>query len=166
MAHWPSRGRSLADVSGGNQTSPKNLGFEAPSGGFLTLVPDKARVGGGEPRSLFRRPIEARRNFSGRLRVVVEPQGDFVVGNGNTDVGSKTPTRKPDRPLVDRVARRIEAQNPPKDGPICGAMAQQCGDLGRGNQSAPQKFVHLVGCRDPKARPEPPRRPRPAPQKS
>ena len=23
----------------------------------------------------------------------------------------------------------------------------------RGNVSAPQKFVHLVGCRDPKARP-------------
>jgi hypothetical protein len=32
-------------------------------------------------------------------------------------------------------------------------MAQQCGDIGRGNQSAPQKFVRLVGCRDPKARP-------------
>jgi hypothetical protein len=32
-------------------------------------------------------------------------------------------------------------------------MAQQCGDIGRGNQSAPQEFVRLVGCRDPKARP-------------
>jgi hypothetical protein len=40
-------------------------------------------------------------------------------------------------------------------------MTQQCGDLGRGNESAPQKFVHLVGCRDAKARPEPWVRPRP-----
>jgi hypothetical protein len=37
---------------------------------------------------------------------------------------------------------------------MSGAMAQQCGDIGRGNQSAPQKFVRLVGCRDPKARSE------------
>jgi len=29
-------------------------------------------------------------------------------------------------------------------------MTQQRDDLS--NQSAPQKFVHLVGCRDPKAR--------------
>jgi hypothetical protein len=28
-------------------------------------------------------------------------------------------------------------------------MSQQCGDLS--NQSAPQKFLHLVGCRDPGA---------------
>jgi hypothetical protein len=43
-------------------------------------------------------------------------------------------------------------------------MAQQCGDNGRGNQSAPQKFVRLVGCRDPKARPERTIRPRPVPR--
>ncbi len=40
-------------------------------------------------------------------------------------------------------------------------MSQQRGDSG--NVSAPQKFV-LVGCRDPKARPEPWVRPRPAPE--
>jgi hypothetical protein len=43
---------------------------------------------------------------------------------------------------------------------ICGAMSQQRGHSG--NVSAPQKFVRLVGCRDPKARPEPWVRPRPA----
>jgi hypothetical protein len=42
-------------------------------------------------------------------------------------------------------------------------MAQQCGDLG--NQSAPQKFVHLVGCREPNARPAPWVRPRATPAK-
>jgi hypothetical protein len=44
-------------------------------------------------------------------------------------------------------------------------MTQQCGDSGRGTESAPQKFVHLVGCRDPNARPETRVRPRPAPAK-
>jgi hypothetical protein len=39
-------------------------------------------------------------------------------------------------------------------------MSQQCGDSG--NQSAPQKFVRLVGCRDSKARVEPWVRPSPA----
>jgi hypothetical protein len=31
-------------------------------------------------------------------------------------------------------------------------MSQQHGDSGRGNESVPQKFVQLVGCRDPKAK--------------
>jgi len=31
-------------------------------------------------------------------------------------------------------------------------MSLQYGDGGRGNESAPQKFVHLVGYRDPKPR--------------
>jgi len=40
-------------------------------------------------------------------------------------------------------------------------MTQQTGDGGRGNQSAPQKLVHLVGCRDRKAWAEPWVRPSP-----
>jgi hypothetical protein len=44
---------------------------------------------------------------------------------------------------------------------VSGAMSQQRGDSG--NESAPQKFVQLVGCRDPKVRSEPWVRPR-APQ--
>jgi hypothetical protein len=74
------------------------------------------------------------------------------VGNGNIDVGNKTATRKPGAPKSER------ARN-------CGAMAQQSCDSGRGNQSSPQKFVQLVGYRDPKARPEPGVNPRPAPVK-
>jgi hypothetical protein len=63
------------------------------------------------------------------------------VGNGNIDVGDKTATREPGQP---------------KPGPSrnCGAMAQQRCDGNRGNELAPQKFVQLVGYRDPKARPE------------
>jgi hypothetical protein len=45
---------------------------------------------------------------------------------------------------------------------ICGAMAQQrCADGSDENESTPQKFVHLVGCRDPNARKIPSTRPRP-----
>ncbi len=96
------------------------------------------------------------------------------MGNGNIDVGNKTPTRKPGQPIIERLAGsdgapelRIDKQNPLKaERPkICGAMSQQRGDSGRGNESAPQKLVQLVGCRDPNARPEPWVRPRPAPAK-
>jgi hypothetical protein len=75
-----------------------------------------------------------------------------VVGNGNSDVGNKTATRKPGPPNSERPG-------------ICGAMTQQRGDSGRGNESAPQKFVQLVGYRDPKARHDPWVGPRPAPVK-
>ena len=34
-------------------------------------------------------------------------------------------------------------------------MSLQRGDSGRGNESVPQKFVHLVGCRDSNVRLEP-----------
>jgi hypothetical protein len=44
-------------------------------------------------------------------------------------------------------------------------MSLQGGDGGRGNESVPQKFVHLVGCRDPKVRPEPSVRPQLVPPK-
>ncbi len=89
-----------------------------------------------------------------------------VVGNGNIDVGNERLTRKPGQPAVETLPDG--ASRPPIEKPsplrqnllrtkrtrMSGAMAQQCGDIGRGNQSAPQKFVRLVGCRDPKARPE------------
>jgi hypothetical protein len=67
-----------------------------------------------------------------------------VVRNGNVDAGEKIAPLKPGRP---------------KSAPtgICGAMAQQRCDSGRGNQSAPQKLLQLVGYRDPKPRPIPKR---------
>ena len=89
--------------------------------------------------------------------------------HGNNEVGNRTPTRKPGQAVVEHLAGdngfaepRIDHPNPLKtERPkICGAMSQQRGDSG--NQSAPQKFVQLVGCRDPKARPEPWVRPVPA----
>jgi hypothetical protein len=96
---------------------------------------------------------------------------DSIVGNGNIDVGKAGPTRKLRRPSVESLAGpdgfpqlRIDGRGPVKADRerICGAMSQQHGDSGRGNESVPQKLVHLVGFRDPTARTEPWVRPRPA----
>ena len=57
---------------------------------------------------------------------------------------------------------------PKADNPeICGAMAQQRRSDGYDdNESTPQKFVRLVGCRDPNARKASWARPRPTSPKS
>jgi hypothetical protein len=78
------------------------------------------------------------------------------VGNGNIDVGNKTANREPGRPIIGRLSETEGSSEPSIDRPktpkgarpgICGAMSQQSGD--NGNVSAPQKFVRLVGCREP-----------------
>jgi hypothetical protein len=83
------------------------------------------------------------------------------VGNGNIDVGNN-PTRNPDEPLVERLAGSncfaaspIDGRNPPttKWPRNCGAMSEQR-DNGRGNESAPQELVQLVGYREPKTIPK------------
>lgn len=82
------------------------------------------------------------------------------MGSGNIDVGNDTPTRKPGRPAVENLSARNGSElridpssKTERSGKalehegFCGAMSQQ-GDEFRGNVSAPQKFVHLVGCRE------------------
>jgi hypothetical protein len=85
------------------------------------------------------------------------------VGNGNIDVGKKSPTRKTGQPIVGRSfgsnglpELRIDQPKPAQAArpDICGAMAQQRGDSG--NHSAPQELLHLVGCRE-EARPHQPK---------
>jgi hypothetical protein len=91
------------------------------------------------------------------------------VGNGNTDVGSKTLTRESGQPIIERLTNsgfpdlRIDNQNRLKAAGArkCGAMSEQSSDSGRGNEQVPQKLVHLVGYRDPNAGPDPWIRPRP-----
>jgi hypothetical protein len=85
-----------------------------------------------------------------------------VVGNGIIDVGNQTPSRNPNQSIAEHLAQGDGSSEPRIDKPlqtetirICGAMSLQGGDSGRGNESVPQKFVHLVGCRDPKVRLEP-----------
>jgi hypothetical protein len=111
--------------------------------------------------------------FSAVARYPTPPaQGIAVVGNGNTDVGSKTPTRVSGQPIIERLASdfpdlRIGHQNGLKreGARKCGAMSEQSADSGRGNEQVPQKLVHLVGYRDPNARPDPWIRPQPIPAK-
>lgn len=76
------------------------------------------------------------------------------MGNGNIEVGNQTPTRKPGQPAVELTSGRNGSSEQRIDSSLkpehrCGAMSQQ-GDEFHGNLSAPQKFVHLVGCREPK----------------
>jgi hypothetical protein len=87
------------------------------------------------------------------------------VGNGNDDVGSKTPTRKTGQPIVQmsgggtsekRIDQQMQAAQP------CGAMSQQGSFSFHGNQAAPQKLVQLVGCRNSEVVADPWVRPRPA----
>jgi hypothetical protein len=93
------------------------------------------------------------------------------VGNGNINVDN--PARnsgQPDKSLAGNtvgLGQRIDSPVPQKLDRMasCGAMSQQYGDGARGNESAPQKFVHLVGYRDPHAQRELRARPHPVPQK-
>jgi hypothetical protein len=104
-----------------------------------------------------------------RLRVGLDSEPEeSVVGSGSTEVG-KGPTRKPGRPRSELLTGpdafpklRIDGDGSLRTTRVCGAMSQQNGDSGI--VSAPQKFVHLVGCRDSKARARPWVRPRPIPQ--
>ena len=84
------------------------------------------------------------------------------MGNGTIEVGNEA-ARQPGQRIVENPAgtNRLTKARPQ----VCGAMAQQGGDFGRGNQSAPQKLLQLVGYRDPKARTEPWVRPCPVPVK-
>jgi hypothetical protein len=93
------------------------------------------------------------------LRVLKIPQQRIaVVGNGNIDVGSESLTRKPGQPTVEnsigaserRIDSSLKTGREGTSSGLCGAMSQQGGEF-RGNVSAPQKFLHLVGCRDRKA---------------
>jgi hypothetical protein len=95
--------------------------------------------------------------------IIFPQQRTAVVANGNNDVGSATPNRKYGRQVAENLAgsddagprflktkRNGEASGHPVS--LCGEMSQQGGDF-RGNMSAPQKLLHLVGCREPKAEP-------------
>lgn len=81
------------------------------------------------------------------------------MGSDNIDAGNRIAPRKPgqraERPLTDDAASGPRNEKSPKKPRerISGAMSQQRGDSG--HDSAPQKFVQLVGYRDPTARPDP-----------
>jgi hypothetical protein len=80
-----------------------------------------------------------------------------VMRGDNTTVGSKPTSAKSNSMIVEGPAERtgLVDMRPPtkKQRPeFSGAMSQQRCDSGA--QSTPQKFVRLVGCRDPKIKPQ------------
>jgi len=88
------------------------------------------------------------------------------------NVGSKDLTRKPTQPMVDSLTGQgglpelqMDSGHHVNKPGVCGEMSEQHGQSGRGNESVPQKFVHLVGCHNLSARSEPGVRPRPVPRK-
>ena len=99
------------------------------------------------------------------------------MGSDSTEVGQgptrkKGPSREPGRPRAELLAGpdafpklRIDGDGSLRPARVCGVMSQQYGDSNRGNESAPQKLVQLVGCREPKTRSEPWVRPLPGPAK-
>ena len=76
------------------------------------------------------------------------------MGSSTINAGNKGAPREAGRPAGASSSIAGEAR-------VSGAMTQQYGDGGRANASEPQKFVRLVGCRDPNARTGPWIRPRP-----
>lgn len=96
-------------------------------------------------------PLMARNVLLARRRSI--SAGGRIVGNGNFDAGKKDP-----------VGGLLRPGNSPRGGPetgsneenrpkfeqvkTCGAMSER---HGHGNESSPQKFIRLIGCRDPKA---------------
>jgi hypothetical protein len=85
-------------------------------------------------------------------------RGDNII------VGIKPTTSRSASVIVEDVAERtgllrpaIEPRDPvTKRRPdVCGAMSQQRCDSG--GQSTPQKFVRLIGCSDPRIKPQPKR---------
>ena len=83
-----------------------------------------------------------------------------VLANGSVDVDSVSRPHETGQPGIERLIEndfpelQIDQPDFPgiEAGRRCSAMAQQRGDCGY--QSAPQKFVHLVGCRDTSVCPE------------
>jgi hypothetical protein len=82
-----------------------------------------------------------------------------VMGSGDIIAGSNPSARKPKvisrTVIVKSLAKGAKASTQLAETTSverhCGAMSQQRSDSGA--MSTPQKFLHLVGCRDPKARP-------------
>jgi hypothetical protein len=79
---------------------------------------------------------------------------------GSTQIRNKAQTRKSEsnKLLEPQIApsNSSRADRPDRTYQVSGAMAQQNCDSGWGKQSAPQKLLHLVGCREQKDAPKRP----------
>jgi hypothetical protein len=76
-----------------------------------------------------------------------------VMGSDNIVVGKSPSKRPPKTVIVENLAKQASASAPSESSPSaqeehCGAMSQQ--PCYGGMISTPQKFLHLVGCHEPK----------------
>jgi hypothetical protein len=83
-----------------------------------------------------------------------------VMGSDDIVVGKSPSSRSSKTVIVEKLAERAGASAPAESSPSpqehrCGAMSQQ--PFYGGMISTPQKLLHLVGCRDPKAKTKLPR---------
>jgi hypothetical protein len=78
-----------------------------------------------------------------------------VMGNGDIIVGKSASHRIAKTVIIEKLAQRAgastPAQSPAPQERHCGAMSEQ--PCYGGMISTPQKLLHLVGCRDAKAKP-------------
>jgi hypothetical protein len=79
-----------------------------------------------------------------------------VMGNDNIVVGKSPSARIAKTVIIEKLAQCAGASTPAGSSPSpqerhCGAMSQQ--PCYGGMTSTPQKLLHLVGCRDAKAKP-------------
>ncbi|HEV7881653.1 hypothetical protein [Bradyrhizobium sp.] len=125
-------------------------------------------LGGALPATSIHQALTMHATFQGDCGLLHTSRRRIaVVGKGNIGVGSKTSTHES---IVERLVssggatdRRLDqSSSKRKRAKECGAMSEQGADGGR-NEQVPQKLVHLVGYRDPNARPDPWIRPRPVP---
>jgi hypothetical protein len=102
------------------------------------------RRAGADPLKSCNFPERYALSFDLQQRMAVMGSGDIVVGrNFHAGKSSGTPENLEGAAPIQAMPGNAERH--------CGAMSEQRGDSGA--VSTPQKFVHLVGCRDPKARP-------------
>jgi hypothetical protein len=93
------------------------------------------------------------------------------MGNSSIDTRAKGPPGSRTRRALENSAAaadfpELQLDTSPRSKEdqfkVCGAMSEQHGQSGRGNESVPQKFVRLVGCGDANARAGNAMHPRPA----
>ena len=73
------------------------------------------------------------------------------MGSGDIVIGKGPPTRKSASARPENSAERSGDLTSDREERHCGAMSQQRAH--NDAESTPQKFLHLVGYRDPKVRP-------------
>ena len=170
--HWPgAAGPRRRHRRPARRPAGKTLSKQAAPPQQTARSPSPSAAGSNEPKSCSLQLLQVTCNLCQGLRVGPDSQPGTMSWAAASMLATKRAwpsavgrrlnarlnlTAFPTRQIDGAVPRKAEGVR------ICGAMSQQHGDGGQ-NVSAPQKFLRLVGCRDPNARTWV--RPHPAPPK-